>query len=389
MSNTLLFLTRKKIHFTITFLILSVVVTLQSGLAKDDGISGYTNSVGEGNCTSCHSPTAVNSGTGKVEIKHDIPTEGYTPGNTYAISVVVSKTGFNLFGFDFQALNTSNSSIGALAVTDSKSTQIINSGRANMTHVRNGGASSNSKSFNFNWTAPAKGTGTVKFYSSGLCANANNSTSGDYTHTTSVSISEISNSPTSIIIGTVSGSPFCEGQTGIEIPFSISGTFNSDNVFTAQLSNEKGSFIAPTELGSIASLSSGKIITSKPLPSIIGTAYRIRIVSSSPSFIGNDNGTDLSIKNCSTTGIADEKKSLFSLFPNPNKGNVNLTFSDAHDYLSVELYDIAGIRFMNKNFFNILPNEALNLDLPLDLHGVFMLRIQTQKEILTKRIFIE
>ena len=259
-----------------------------------------------------------------------------------------------------------------------------------MTHVLNGGAASNSTSFNFNWTAPTKGTGIVKFFSSGLCANGNNSTSGDYTYTTSVEISELANPSLSLIVSSIAGSPFCQGQTRIVIPFNLSGTFNSDNVFTAQISDEKGSFSAPRELGTLASINSGEIISSKPLPSMIGTGYRIRIVSSSPSFVGNDNGLDLIIKNCSPTGIDNTgKKSSFSLFPNPSKGNINLTFYEAYQDLSIEVYNIGGILVATEKFSNINPNERLSFDLSDDPHGVFLLKIQTPKEVLTKTIFVE
>ncbi len=75
--------------------------------------------------------------------------------------------------------------------------------------------------------------------------------------------------------------------------------FLAGNVFTAQLSNAQGSFSIPTALGTFASNPGGTIIGSitATIPQSIplGSGYRIRIVASNPSVIGNDNGADLTV----------------------------------------------------------------------------------------------
>jgi hypothetical protein len=70
---------------------------------------------------------------------------------------------------------------------------------------------------------------------------------------------------------------------------------NSGNVFTVQLSNATGSFASPVSVGTLASTSSGTIPILIPANTTPGTAYRIRIVSSSPALTSKDNGTNLSI----------------------------------------------------------------------------------------------
>ncbi|MBC7451645.1 MAG: VCBS repeat-containing protein, partial [Cytophagales bacterium] len=86
-------------------------------------------------------------------------------------------------------------------------------------------------------------------------------------------------------------------------PMSISlkktGAFNSGNIFKLQLSDKNGTFAAPTEIGS----TSNNSILSMPalIPSSVqdGTKYRIRIISSDPLLISNDNGFDITIRsNC-------------------------------------------------------------------------------------------
>ncbi|OGU14408.1 MAG: hypothetical protein A2X61_12805 [Ignavibacteria bacterium GWB2_35_12] len=89
-------------------------------------------------------------------------------------------------------------------------------------------------------------------------------------------------------------SQFCAG-TNFSLPYQITGIFLPDNIFTAQLSDTAGSFINPTEIGSINSVGSGTISAQIPKNSGAGTGYRIRVVSSNPGISGTDNGNDITI----------------------------------------------------------------------------------------------
>jgi hypothetical protein len=86
----------------------------------------------------------------------------------------------------------------------------------------------------------------------------------------------------------------CKGDT-IHLNYGITGSFNPGNVFTAQLSDATGSFASPTNIGSITSNIPGMIICTLPGSITAGTAYRIRIVSSSPASTSSDNGFDIGI----------------------------------------------------------------------------------------------
>ena len=85
----------------------------------------------------------------------------------------------------------------------------------------------------------------------------------------------------------------CE-KTSISVPFTVSGNFIAGNIFTAQLSDNLGSFSNSLSIGSIAGISSGSILCRIP-SGISGNGYRIRIVSSSPVYNGNNNGSNISI----------------------------------------------------------------------------------------------
>jgi hypothetical protein len=100
--------------------------------------------------------------------------------------------------------------------------------------------------------------------------------------------------PTTITTGTISPLSFCPGSS-VSVPYTITGTYNSGNVFTAQLSDASGSFASPTNIGTLTSTSSGTISANIPGGQAQGTGYRIRVVSNNPSVTGSNNGTNLSV----------------------------------------------------------------------------------------------
>ncbi len=165
---------------------LASLVLLTSSQLKINGIAGKTGSPGETNCQDCHSDFALNSGGGSITIQSPgTPGFQYTPNQLYTITVTVAKSGLGLFGVGVEALNSSNTNAGTFTNTNS-STHLLTAGngRVNVVHSTNGGLSSNSMAFTFNWTAPAAGTGNVTFYMSGIAANNDNNESGDYAYAT-------------------------------------------------------------------------------------------------------------------------------------------------------------------------------------------------------------
>jgi uncharacterized delta-60 repeat protein len=98
-----------------------------------------------------------------------------------------------------------------------------------------------------------------------------------------------------ISTGTISPSSICQGAS-VNVPFTASGTINSGNVFTAQISSATGSFASPVAIGTLAGTASGTISATIPTGTAAGTAYRIRVIGSDPATSGSDNGANLTIK---------------------------------------------------------------------------------------------
>ncbi|MBW7468416.1 hypothetical protein ABID22_002827 [Pontibacter aydingkolensis] len=107
-----------------------------------------------------------------------------------------------------------------------------------------------------------------------------------------------------IATSALESSSLCAG-VNISIPYSISGSYNTGNVFTAQLSNASGSFASPTSIGTVAGTTSGTINATVPANTPTGTGYRIRVVSSDPAVTGSDNGSDIIVNNIPTLTVSN------------------------------------------------------------------------------------
>jgi len=101
-----------------------------------------------------------------------------------------------------------------------------------------------------------------------------------------------------LLTGTISPAVYCAGNT-VNVPYTvIASNLQSDNVFTAQLSDENGNFSNPYVIGTLASLVDGTINATLPTNIPNGTNYKIRVVSSSPQFIGTESSA-ITINNSS------------------------------------------------------------------------------------------
>jgi lysophospholipase L1-like esterase len=99
--------------------------------------------------------------------------------------------------------------------------------------------------------------------------------------------------PNSLQTGAVSTS-LCSGQT-LTVPFTRKGVYQDGNVFTAQLSDGKGSFANPVAIGSRSDTTDSIINVTLPTNLLLDTGYRIRIISSNPAVTGIDNGQGITI----------------------------------------------------------------------------------------------
>ncbi len=160
---------------------------------------------------------------------------------------------------------------------------------------------------NFIWTQQAGESGIDSGFKIGVDAAGNCYINGVYSTSVGFGNSTLNgtlNNPflakigttyvTSIVNALVKGENFCGGAV-VTVDYAITGKFANDNVFTAQLSNASGSFSSPTNIGTLSAALNTSIYAILPLNTPAGTGYRIRVISSNPALIGNNNGIDIKI----------------------------------------------------------------------------------------------
>ena len=181
---------------------------------------GYTGSPGESNCTSCHGGTALNSGpaTRSLLLNGSVPT-AYVPGQTYNVSLTVNRATRVKFGFQLKVEDGNGSDAGTLISTTNRTD--LASGYLSQTWNGNTATTSGTITWNFQWTAPAAGTGDVTFYYCSNAANNNGGTSGDEIYTNSLTLTE--QSPA----------------------FSVSGVLHYDNTAMTPIVNSQVRLLGP------------------------------------------------------------------------------------------------------------------------------------------------
>ncbi len=146
------------------------------------------------------------------------------------------------------------------------------------------------------WTTAASGYGslsTTSYTLTGLTAGGSYDIRVTATNSacpavaTNTSVFTTTGTVTNTISTTYSGPIPCAG-TNINVTFTSAGTYNSGNVYTAQLSDASGSFNSPVVIGTLSSTASGNLSITSTIPSgtAAGVGYKVRVISSNPSVVG-------------------------------------------------------------------------------------------------------
>lgn len=128
------------------------------------------------NASGCH--TSYPLGTRSGWITSNIPGSGYVAGQTYTMTATATSSSSCVrFGFEITAQTSSGATAGTIIVTNATNTKLASPPNTRwITHTLTGSSAATTpgtKTWSFNWTAPASGTGVVTFY--GAFNRANNS----------------------------------------------------------------------------------------------------------------------------------------------------------------------------------------------------------------------
>jgi hypothetical protein len=115
----------------------------------------------------------------------------------------------------------------------------------------------------------------------------------DFAFTTPDNGSDISISENTLSFGPIPAL-LCAG-TSFSLPYSIVCPLNSGNAFVAEISDASGNFSAAQSLGTVNATASGSLTATLPSGLSAGTAYRIRMRSTTPADTAADNGIDLTV----------------------------------------------------------------------------------------------
>ena len=151
--------------------------------------AGNTGSPLDGqDCSACHTP--LPAGHVLNWISSSIPAAGYTPGETYTVSVsaltiVAVKMGFQITS------ETLNNKAGTFIITDDARTKLTNA--YTVTHTAAGTAVTGlPNTWTMNWMAPEMGTGPITFYAAVNETNNDNSNNGDLIYLSTLIVDEFS-----------------------------------------------------------------------------------------------------------------------------------------------------------------------------------------------------
>jgi len=109
-----------------------------------------------------------------------------------------------------------------------------------------------------------------------------------------------------ISTGLMGTNSFCTNSSAaLTVPFTATGVVNAGNQYIAQLSNNVGSFAAPTTIGSLTSTSTGSLSINATIPSGLtaGTGYLVRVIATDPSATGTNSSTTLSVNTAPSASI--------------------------------------------------------------------------------------
>lgn len=164
---------KKLLLFTATLGIAYIGLTSYSGGPATSASLNRTGAAGSSaNCAGggCHAASSTGTST-FIEMADpatpSVKVTKYTPGKTYLMTIRGTSTPARAkFGFQVAATKSDNTNGGTIAATASGTGTHTISGIKIIEHTTALAASPSAGSYtvNFNWTAPAKGAGTITFY---------------------------------------------------------------------------------------------------------------------------------------------------------------------------------------------------------------------------------
>ncbi|MFN4082717.1 MAG: T9SS type A sorting domain-containing protein [Bacteroidia bacterium] len=119
------------------------------------------------------------------------------------------------------------------------------------------------------------------------------------------------------------------------VNYNATGSYFNNNRFIVQLSDINGNFTNPTNLGEGFNSGQSSILCNIPINLPASNNYRIRVVSTAPYIISNDNGSNLTFELCPAISITNQLKNSYC-----QNEALNVTFEAIGTYGNGNLFTV-------------------------------------------------
>lgn len=153
-------------------------------LYRDGPPAGFSGGFGEDHCQACHSGDKVNASPGSLKISAP---QRYSPGETYAVTITLTRPGMAIGGFQLTARFVDDSTQAGTLQADGQKDRVKvmhDRGVQYAYHLRPGTELTAAEvvRWTLRWTAPV-GSRAVLFHAAANAANGDDTQFGDFVYT--------------------------------------------------------------------------------------------------------------------------------------------------------------------------------------------------------------
>lgn len=149
------------------------------GVAEKQNVNRTGSPGSDADCAMCHKGGSFASSMTMKLMEGATEVTEYTPGSTYQLKITINHTGASAFGFQATSTMGAGNTAKAGEFKNAPTGVKISSISGNPLEFVEHSSKSNTNEWTIDWTAPATGSGEVKFYGNGIAANGTGNTSGD------------------------------------------------------------------------------------------------------------------------------------------------------------------------------------------------------------------
>lgn len=194
------------------------------------------------------------------------------------------------------------------------------------------------------------------YYTAGYTASYDEDAAGNHGETDGLLLN-LGTVPLSNTISTDAITPeqICWEQP-VTVDYTVTGTYNPGNIFTAQITDKFGSFVNETTIGSIASVNSGTINATIPGDLKPGSLFYIRVISSDPYLIGGAFPMNLKMKCDPPKGLKSLNISSSTAILKWNPGSCPLKYRVLWRPVSTFIWDTLEVTAISFTLTGLLPS---------------------------------